>query len=412
MKIRLGSIPFKKETKDRIPNNQGMVEHANQELDYVVDTANQAYINALAVDGVEFMLFRKCKEGRMCTCKRGTEETVDVNSRFNEFDTPQPASQDMTIRTRGSWDRQNKKPNAFGKELGVEIGRIEADDGSDDQYVKQFPQTEQQEIEEFLQAPLDTRLLQGGDSTTACGICLGTGYTNGYSLYNGVRVTFDSINVTRSKSFTIDKEERPYSFKTSGDAVSQYVEWSWEVPRYFKEATAILVRNNLNSADGVQIVAKGGDDIDFVPLTKYTIQQYKGQTIKLRVVPFNVTRSTVEFTHVEIILQFNDWPVTQVGQFQESSNQGAPEAVAELEFNFPPSIDKISNNDVIVEFKYNKAWILNGVTDLQTAKFRVLNWTGSGRSLTTFDILSLLKLSRYNNYSISWDGLEGDDEPF
>lgn len=407
MRIRLGAPTFSAEYKDRIPNNEGLTDHVNTEIEYNLRQANKAYENALAADGVDLMLWRKTRaEGRRCTCKHAEDSTETQGSRFTDNDTPGP--ENSSIRVRGSWDDRNTKRNFHKETLGVDLGRITPDDFSGRQQIKDFPSVDQEEISAFLNGPIDTRSLQGGDSTTACGICLGTGFSSGYSLSNGVRLTFDTLNLSKDRGFTIDKTTRPFVFKTSGEAANQYLEWEFELPSYFIDTVNIQVRNNLSPAQNLRLLI--GRNGSYTPATKQAINNLQGTAGKytLRVEPFEPESRNLEFTHVELVLQFAPWIKTQIPQLQSTSSYASPETINNMELHLPPSVAKVSNEDIVFEYKYNKAWVVTDTTDLQTAKKQILDWTLQVKSLATFDVRSLVKISKVPEYGVSFDGLRGD----
>jgi hypothetical protein len=408
MKIRLGG-PALISKHNRIPANQGMVKQANLEVDYNLATANQAYENALQVDGVQFALWRKVNEGRRCSCRDNPSNNIPADSRFEEFSNTKPTeSNDInTIKVRGSWDRQRRKPNAHGKELGVEIGTIKPDDASGKQEFKKYPSTDQQEINAFLNGPLDVSFLESGEGTTACGICLGTGFTNGYSLFNGVRITLDALNPAGLSKFSIDRNEHPFIFKTNTDGRGQYVEWQVELP-LFKEAIAVLVRNNLVSARQMQIqVLDSGQWVTFD--TNWLNNKGSSKTVSLRVSVRQATDSSLEFSHVEIILKQAEFKYTQVGQLQRTRSFTSAETVLNTEFSLPPSIGNIEESDIIVDDKYEKAWLVTDITDFETSSKKVASWSVTVRSLTSFDIPSLLRLSKLPDYQIAFNRLNEDE---
>lgn len=410
MRIRLGGPAFISK-HNREPANTGMVNHANQEIDYNLATASEAYETALQVDGVQFQLWRRVNEGRRCSCKHNTEDLISADSSFEEFSSKRrEVDNDInTVKVRGSWDKQRDRPNAHGKELGVDIGKIEPDDASGRQVFKKYGAVDQKEINAFLNGPLDASLLESGEGTTACGICFGTGYTNGYSLFNGVRITLDALNVNRLNKFSIDKNEHPFIFKTNTDGKGQYVEWNLELP-LFVEAVAVLIRDNLVSANQMQIQVL--DNGQWVPFNINWLNSVANQSrqVTLRVSVYDVTESHLNFSHVEIILRQAEFKYTQVGQLQRSRNFTSAETVMNTEFALPPSIGNVEESDIIVDDKYKKAWLVTDITDFETSAKRIVNWSVSVRSLTSFDIPSLLRLSKLPNYQIAFNSLNDEDE--
>lgn len=404
MRIRLGA-PYKTITnKSLIPANEGMTAHVNQEIDYNLTSANKSYENALEADGVSILLWRKTMEGRRCTCKDSIPNE-NTSGKASEFNTNQENSQ---IRVRGSWDRRDRKSNFHKETLGVDIGSITPDDFSGKQEVTNFPSRDIDEISAFLNGPLDARALQSGEATTACGICFGSGWTNGYSLYRGTRLTFDSLNITRKKGFRLEKGKRPVSFVSSVDTDRSFVEWEFELPSFFIDTVNVQIRNNLSPVSDLKILI--GQNGNFSEANKNTVNALKGQPgiYTLRVEPFNSPDREYEFTHIELVLQFSPWIKTQVPQLQSTTSFATPETLHTMEINLPPSVDKVSNEDIIYDDKYYKTWVITDTTDLQTANRKILNWSLQAKSLATYDIRSLMKVSKVPDYGVSFDGLNGD----
>lgn len=406
MRIRLGSSYKESTNKNLIPNNEGMTEHVNREIEYNMTSSNKAYENALAADGVNILLFRKTEEGRRCTCKNSEPSSETTGGMYDEY--KDKSQENTSIRVRGSWDNNNRQKNFHKETLGVDIGKITADDYSGRQEIANYSSTDQDEIEAFLNGPLDNRALQGGEGTTACGICFGTGFTNGLSLYRGIRMTFDTLNSTRKKFFSIDKGHRPYSFTTSSESVGQFVEWEFELPSFFLDVLSVQVRNNLSPASGVRLLI--GRNGEFNLATKSYIKTLVGQPGKytLRVEPFEAKQRNTVFTHVELSLQFSKWIKTQIPQLQSTTSYATPETLYNMQINLPPSVDKVGNEDIIVDYKYQKAWIITDITDLKTARNQILDWTLQTKSIATFDIRSLVKVTMDPTYALNFDGLQGD----
>lgn len=399
MRIKLGpQIPIPA-AKSRIPNNEGMSESASQEIEYMAQSANQSYTNALAVDGVDFMLWRRKNEGHRCTCK--TKEIVadESGTRYEEYSEKKPGEE--TIRVRGSWDRRNNEQNIWGQELGVDVGKVVADDNSGEQKITNLEEIDKDEVEAFLNGPVNPSLLSSGENTTACGICFSTGFSNGYSLFKGQRLVLDSVNVVNSRGVLIDRDTRPFTFKFVDDR--GFVEWRLRLPKYIMAGVSANVRNNLSPVQNVNAKIKT-ENSDWQPLSKATIAQYAGQLVDIRV-ERNVNE-TKNFTHVEIVLQFSAWDKTQVPQLSSGGGGNAPESTYNVELNLPPSIPDIDSGDVIFDYKYKKTWRISDYTDYKTSQNTILSWTVNVRSLTTMDTLSLLKTTLEPTYGLAFSGLD------
>lgn len=394
-RIRLGLFPpASKQTLATVPSNYGAAPHAIEEIKRTIPMANNRYDEALKVNGIPVMLWRRTLEGVRCTCRDGHNEIIDEdNGNPTEEESvrndPQPRAESNIIRVRGSRALVNQDQERKEIVLGVDIGRDE-----DYETRTNHPHEDDGDNPAFLDDPnIMQHFLQSGTDTTTCGICIGTGYIGGYSLYGGQRLVFASHNLQSNEDFSIKNEDNaPLTYiGTEGATLT----WTFRVPTYFK-ASWMAARNNIKAAD-VQILINGNP----LPIQGWSV--FKGQTVTLSVVALN---DDAEFTHLEVVLQFKEWPYTQADNLQDDTNYSSVEPTQTLDFPFSPNVQRVNRQDVFFDFKYNKVWRVNSVTDYKLTDGTVISWQASATSRTRFDILSLLKVAIYPKYEISFDDIQ------
>jgi hypothetical protein len=393
-KIRLDLLPDpKKQTLATVPSNYGYAGHAFEEIKRTVAMANNRYEEALKVNPIPVMLWRRTQEGFRCTCRSDNDfvaEEINDNptDETQVRDEPTPRSDSGIIRVRSSRALANQDRETKEIVLGVDIGQDGTYETREDIHKDDGPGPS------FLDDPNAMQhFLQSGTNTTTCGICIGTGFTNGYSLYGGQRIVFDSHTLKTNTDFSIkDEDNAPLTYVGVEGAI---LTWTFRVPMFFKAAW-ITARANIKSAD-VQILINGA------PLPLKGLSAFKGQTVTLSVVALN---DDAEFTHVEAVLQFKEWPNTQADNIQDDTNYTSVEPTQTLDFPFSPSVQRVNRGDLFFDFKYGKMWRVNSVVDYKLTDGTAISWQASATSRTRFDILSLLKTPLFPDYEISFDDIQ------
>lgn len=399
--MRLGLIPRPtKKDLPVVPNTYGLESHVEQEIERTINVANARYNTALAANGVPVMIWRRQNSGFVCTCQNHRAKVDDEHDDHTPLSddalTPAPEPSSGLIRVQGSRDRGKREGASTDRVLGVDFGvntedpnakpgfEIETDDETD----------EHVDGAQFLDQAAYHSFLDSGQNTTTCGICFGSGFVDGYQLYGGQRIVLESHNLQESDGFSLDDdtEDAPVTYTGTEGAV---LTWRITLPAFFKTAR-MTARNNTKKSD-VDIHVNGAPP----PLSG--LLAFKGQAVTITAV---APTDDVSVTHIDIVLQFIEWPRTQMDKITQDLSYNAPEATQTLDFPFSPSIQTLNKEDVFVDTKYNKVWRVNSSTEDKTAKGQMISWQVSATSRTTFDVLSLLSAVQFPDYQLSYRNLD------
>jgi hypothetical protein len=418
--------------RNAAPRNYGRANKyfsVQDQVDNIIGRANEQYIEALNVDGVQFQYWHRTTEGRYCTCQNPTAEqaphlqnmgdrtNTDANNQQGDGSSlPDSDGSPVSFKVRGARDRREVVDTVnLENVLGVTVGdnadgnqtkEINNDLGSDASLTKAM------DDDAFVRMGSDAGILFGGERTQ-CGICFGTGYVGGYSLFCGKREIFDASGTYDFSlfKFSLDNKQNPAVFRSATDSTA-YVQWTYELPTYFIGCTMIHVRDNVKSVANSQVLYQiVGSSAPFAPLTIDFVNSCKGVPTKLllRVGP---AQSKLEvpwqFTHMEFVLQFDEWPKMQIAALGETTNFGVFNSLITTSMMLPPNLPQASKEDVIYEFKYNDLWKVTTATDSQTAKLQVMAWNVDTRIIQDFEQLALLRLSAQRSFEMDYSGLKNE----
>jgi len=414
---------------NQAPRNYGRATKymsVQKQVDATVSRANAQYTEALAVDGVAFQYWHRCTEGKYCTCQHPSAESLiqnenagdsisltDNNTSADANTLPDSNGSVISFRVRGNRQRRESINTVdLNNILGVTVG-----DNKDGPVTKEYNEDTDEDAallksaddDAFLRMGSDAGILFGGEKTQ-CGICFGTGYVNGYSLFLGKREIFDASGTYpyTMKKFYLNAKNAPYSFEAPVDNTA-YVEWLYELPMYFVNCASFVARDNTKSIKNVSILFKiDGTNNAFAPLTLAFLNSRAGQktVLRLRLGPtVNGLEGLFVFTHLEIVFQYNNWPYMQMAALGETTNFGVFNSLITTSLTLPPSLPASSKEDVVYDFKYNNLWKLTTVTDAQTSKLQVMGWNADARIIQDFEQLSLLRLTNARNFELAFGSL-------
>lgn len=405
------------------PRNYGREKSVQEEIHWTISRANAQYQTAIQPDGVPVLFWKKTDEGNFCTCrfgrtlanKIGSDNLSNPENQNGQFVAEDLGSLDSRDEYLGGDETDYSVKNQWDADRALQVRGADRYYASDNEDVDptrpqlrddQLPQPEEES--DFLSGPVDSDTLFGIERTQ-CGICLGTGKTQAWNLFNGRREIFDSYNVRGLDNFKLDLEAHPVAFR--GHLVpGSYVEWHWTLPTYFNKVYNFAVRNNTKSVRYLKIFYKIADtNTEFQRLTEEFLNSRRGTPthLILRVMPIrDAMDEAAEFTHLEISLELSKPQKIQMTPLSVASNDQVNAVSTTSSFTFPPTFNNIDRGDVFLDTKYGYVWKVTDFTDFQTAQRQVLGWTVSGRNLQPFEQLALLKVAYDKYYETSYAGLE------
>lgn len=418
------------------PKNYGRAENelpfVQDALDATVNRANRQYIEAFKVDGVRYLHWGRAMEGYVCTCKAVKPEQADgtgVNSSgLSNSDDPSysPSISDPwdALTVRGVKSSRHSRDDGIyvNEDDSYSSGKVRDAEVDEAAYTIDFndedfgpvdlsDNTYTQNILDLLGKPLSSGEIQ-------CGICLDTGYVNGYRLTGGDRIIFDAsgqVPVYSVAGFSIDKLKSPNVFTLSSAMSGAYVQWLWEVPTHFKKALSVSVRNNQNPAKNVRLEYKPFQETQdlWKELTVEVLNSFKGLPTKLILRVYataNDLSAAVTFTHVEITLQYKDWNKMQMPPLSENGNLAIFETPTSMSVILPPSHQNIKPLDYILDLKYDRLWRVLDVTDAKTAKQQILGWQVNLRLILKHETAHVLRVAYDPEFGLSFATMQPHQE--
>lgn len=386
------------------PRNSGMSNVAQQRLDATVARANEQYLNAIYVDGIEFQLWnRSPRSGTLCTCSLSKDAEV-----LTQDDEAEDASDFSPVKQRASGllvrpVLRNDLPDDRVTSL-ENFSLYDGPEGLD--YVDRVISPNLTDTD-YGQAELDLDNINASGALSFldlgepnhCGICFGTGYTQGYRLHGGQRYVLDASNEMPFdvKGFDLLSHEKPYVFSSNIDSAN-CVEWAVEFPAYFLKFYEPRVFLNTDRMHVFAVEAKEDGAGNFELLTSAFVERRKGRAYKalVRVRPLQSldggTSSVVTFTHVDFVFQTTKWPMLQLPSLSESLDLRTADKIISTNLVLPPTLTTLRREDVLFDFKYRALWKIIGTTDSMTARNQVFGWSADARTILRTDALHALRL--------------------
>jgi hypothetical protein len=416
-------MPVKSTTNNRIlPSNARAIDVAKRTIDQIIPIQNRRYHAAFQVQGYGGVLYSRLESGIRCACKSMVHT---ISSRINEDGNADPGvinsvltGQEFGVRRYGSrqadnpgWqladdgsfviDIQTQRPtqSSFDRQVNTRSGNANttifgsqfdrmSNDASDpasstiisDAEGVNGPTDGVYSLDD-LASNFDRTLHAHSD--ISCPICLGTGYTGGYSVYNGWRRVFTAFEdaVKNSADTYIDTvEDIPTSHGISS-------EWSVVLPFGAIGVDRCCVFNGLQPCTSVQIY------IDDVRLTSehHLLSFCNGRmhTVKIAF-PEETT-----WTHFEVQVNVSrDEALFELPKTTKSSIMSLLETTDPFQVILSPMIPRLRALDVICESTLGKTLHVKGVTNFNDKKASILGWEAEVRVTQPHELISKLPKRR------------------
>ena len=365
---------------------------AKNRIQQAVGIQNARTVEALKVDGVDLQIWQKCFSGQKCSCSLKSDDSLSstIGDRNNLDDNPFSSA---TLKDYG-WDNDNienfeDSPQNFDGQEDFREDSISLED-----------------IENYS-INSDNSLIYGGDKTP-CGICYGTGYKEGYQLFNGKRYVLDFYDNPEVKGFKL-VNTYPYSFESDFSS-DNYIIWKFKAPTYFKKYLGIRVRNNVSYCKNYDLyISINGTDWE-----KYSddlIESRNGiqSTFYIKVVPYNIESAMAtkfSITHIEVFYQLGDFIKGDFEPISETENWEFFEALRTTKIELAGDISYIGREDVIGEGKNGLLWKVVSITPHMTSDRQIFKNEIELRMIHPSENLYCLKLINEPFVTLNYRGLE------
>lgn len=384
MKISI-SRGFRQQHSILRPQNTGMSVFAKNRVEQVVGIQNEKHIEALKVQGTDLSIWLRGYSGQKCSC--GCDSSPSITNQ-DKMEFSDPLSITM-VTDRSQYQDQNEPPQSYQNPL---------DDFETDE-----------EILDSLKYSIgdENDLVFGGDKTP-CGICLGTGYKDGYQMYNGSRIVLDYWDNPTSNGFLI-RDTHPYSYQADFDDAN-YITWKVELPTFFKQFIGLRVRNNIETCRGYSVKISF-DGITYVDYSDRQIIDRNGTpTVAfIKIIP-NLKQlaksEKFEITHIELYFQLGDFIKGDFAPISNTENFEFFEALQTTSLELAGDVAGIDREAVILDRKNHRLWKVVSVTPHLTEARQIFKSELDLRMIQPSENLYLLNLLT-NPYTIlNYRGLE------
>lgn len=383
--------------KQLTPKNQGIKKTTQQRLDHIISRANAQLENALYVDGITFLHWSYNQGYNACTCTLDAPITKETNTLFGG-----QVPEETTSKIKSRVTSKALKTNSL-----FDTSVLDSINAASEQAMSDFTSLLEDEgditaseIEDIINNADNAASLVGGNRR--CPICLGTGYTDSYSLTHGKRLILDASGFYPVKPIgsVILENNRPAEFVSDMHKENGVV-WELRVPSYFRQVVNPRVYNGRypNTDSFLFIKEKGTDTWE-----PFSLERYKGKTVLIMACPSRTETGRLwKITHVELNIQMADWILGQFPQIQQMSSIVAA-SYQETSVVLSAKLAQLSKGDVLLDSKYNNMWLVNDFSTSETTDRMTLGWQGNVRIIQDREILSILKVIKQPSFNVPHSG--------
>ena len=402
------------------PANKGISGLVRDKVKVYAASQNERLEQALASNGTELAIWNRVQSKDYCTCQGRLELNNDSSTDSyrnsageDDFDGTQ---RDYDL---GGFSLEEVKPtsNSGREELRSSTTTEEPDEDLmigessdiDDILTDSFSP---ESIEDRSLVSQEVDLLHEGGERTICGICFGTGWISGYSLYGGQRIVLDASEFSdfSTQGVTVERTY-PASFVMSRNN-SNNVTFTKEIPSYYTPVKIALYNNTKD------ITTDGSFDLEFKPTTisnftslnttSLTERIGERNTLNIKVTPSTLlgdAEEVIKFTHLEIILKFNIFPFGDMPDLNIPENFEYEDIVLTTNMNLSSKASNITNGCVINDMRYGLTWKVNNTNKKRTDEGQIINTEVDCRLVQRFEQLYNLTVFRRNTFERQYQGL-------
>lgn len=382
------------------PNNSPLVTVAQNTLENTISRANQQLENALQVDGIQILIWLRSLGGSACSCS--SSKTVSLSCKDMDK-SPIVTTDDGYTMTpvRGYSD-------GYTGNLSDENGQVGVSDPQQEGInTVNFEEGLDFSPEELALLNMQRTELFTNDAVP-CGICFGTGRTQGYSLFNGCRITLcasTDYDYTLVGGVSLN-DAKPTGFTMSSSSLGAVV-WKVELPTYYKACTSICIFNDRKLASNVTAEFSSDDGQTWNALTTANMMLYEGKPKNWLIRVTTIEKGDpVDFTHVVITLEGMDRCKGQTPNMEVSLNMETLDAPVTQNWVFPVNVPHLPRESVFYDSKYGYLWKVLSVEQEKTTNGQIFGYNVSARIVQIMEKFYPLKTSLQKTTDLAFRGME------
>lgn len=410
-------MPFVEKSNNRVlPPNVRATDVARRAIDEIAPVQQQKLYAAFPVQGFQCVLYSHLRNGRKCSCQSSRKtinsilgkdgkaspgainEMLTGNSRFGISDYGSETSsynrigsnsghsnsqfiEDFTITSpdlpyakhEGEFDVVSRG-RSYDQERVVGSGDF---DGNGEAFGDNGPL---QDIDlDDLVGDFDIGNI--GYSDVSCPVCFGTGYTGGYSVFNGQRIVIvpEQANFEADPQSYIDYTSTPFAAHGSFSAVVT-------LPRGVHSVDHIALYNGKTQVPYLMKI--DGTKVDH----RMLMSKLDGRPHTIRIEPVKSSQGTdSRWTHFE--LQFNtnkDWAYFEFPVMHKNSDITLLEQWDPFQLILSPNVPLVQTGDIITESTYGKTLVVQSGTWRNTRVRQMLGWECQVRVVQPTELYTIL----------------------
>ena len=396
--------------KSVIPNNRGMADRANRQVENYAAIKAEHFETSLGVDAPFFYFWHNSDGSIPCTCsasRLGANRDIDVGGK-TKYAANNQASDLPKIDVIIPGYEQGISKDLFGNPLFA--GKKSADiqtklTDDEDESITYDDDDFIDEIEtafDDASSTVDTSDPLGlfGAKIIDCAICFGSAYIDAWNVHGGKRVVFDTTNAYAFYCDGVDIEtgsSTPNKMRAMNDRAVAY--WTFKLPLVWDRILRINVYDGTDPIPAYKYSWKmqktNGDIVDINEQTLNSLNN-TGQILKIFL---HLKEKGLVITHAEIVFAFSSARRAQIPELQQGYELEFLDWNVSLNVELPPDI-QIQEGDYLTESKYRKVWKVSTLTRKMTVGGVVYGLSADLRALHSFEKdFKLLALFQTNYFT-------------
>lgn len=386
---------------------------------------------AFQVQGSDLIIWNRILSPRICTCQ-GLESSINNNPAV--INDTRPVAVEQSIKVQNEYLKTPKENltnfkskkvlNTFLNDSGLQsLGNIVDtlyDEDEDIVNDVKDPIIKSSMVQGSLieEAFLRQKAALGVDFAdyVNCPICYGTKHTGAYQPHRGIRLILDASDYYPINLFKASINKTVFPHKVNFFDNDSYVEWTVNVPKYFKVVSLKPYNLEIQSTS-VKLSYAEYNSNTYTDLTIPTLQNRNGlnnNNLKIRcsVNPSNINQRLnqleLSISHVEIVLLYNEeYDKGELPLLTIPEQIDYQELFLRSKITLSPSINSLNREDLICENKYGLLWkvidveksyTVGGLLTLLRAEIRLVQNSEKLYNLSMFARkLNTVKPDLYNN---------------
>ncbi len=403
-----------------VPQNRGLARFVNARIGEVVTQFNAKLAESVKTNGVEVRIWQRNFRGSLpCTCTYHNKSPHRFNSASRDLvaNDANDTLTGITLNNPTKFELEDpEQTDAFSPEsfivrgAGFQPGTIFDNTGKKSHPVKagetHFDSTfDNPQLDDYSAVPVEADIsidlakisnLITGNDRTSCGICLGTGFIDGYTFVSGQRLILDaSTNSNFSlEGVEIDSTVYPHQFRAVNTA--QMIVWNVTFPRWFTKCVVIRpLANREITQEWVVEIFFASQWQTFTPELCNTLIGHTNTNLQIRAHPIISDLERVALlTHVEITLEMVELPLAQLPQQLKATAFDTIDYYTSDQFVLDPKLPPLNRESIIHDLPSGDLWKITEVKNNITGTGKMFGTEITCRKVQIVEQVMLLRYSR------------------